>query len=57
MVTAADYQGIDTTWCPGCGNFAILNALKQALAEMDLAPASGSALTQASDRRPSCRCT
>jgi 2-oxoglutarate ferredoxin oxidoreductase subunit beta len=38
MVTAADYQGIETTWCPGCGNFAVLNALKQALAEMDLGP-------------------
>jgi 2-oxoglutarate/2-oxoacid ferredoxin oxidoreductase subunit beta len=38
MVTAADYQGIETTWCPGCGNFAILNALKQALAGLDLQP-------------------
>jgi 2-oxoglutarate/2-oxoacid ferredoxin oxidoreductase subunit beta len=38
MVTAADYQGSDTTWCPGCGNFAILNALKQALAGLDLQP-------------------
>ncbi len=38
MVTVADYQGIDTTWCPGCGNFAILNALKQVLAGLDLHP-------------------
>ncbi|MBW7996039.1 MAG: 2-oxoacid ferredoxin oxidoreductase [Candidatus Glassbacteria bacterium] len=38
MVTAADYQGMDTTWCPGCGNFAILNALKQVLAALDLHP-------------------
>ena len=38
MVTAADYQGIETTWCPGCGNFAILNALKQVLAGLGLAP-------------------
>ena len=26
------------TWCPGCGNFPILNALKQALADMELEP-------------------
>ncbi len=26
------------TWCPGCGNFPILNAVKGALAEMDLRP-------------------
>lgn len=26
------------TWCPGCGNFAILNAVKQTLAEMELNP-------------------
>ncbi len=25
-------------WCPGCGNFAILKAVKTALAELDLAP-------------------
>lgn len=25
---------IDVAWCPGCGNFAILNALKAALAEL-----------------------
>ncbi|MBC7238141.1 MAG: 2-oxoacid:ferredoxin oxidoreductase subunit beta, partial [Chloroflexi bacterium] len=26
------------TWCPGCGNFAILNALKRALTELGLEP-------------------
>ena len=25
-------------WCPGCGNFPILNAVKQALADMELKP-------------------
>jgi 2-oxoglutarate ferredoxin oxidoreductase subunit beta len=25
-------------WCPGCGNFSVLNALKQALADMHLRP-------------------
>jgi 2-oxoglutarate ferredoxin oxidoreductase subunit beta len=28
----------DIAWCPGCGNFGILKAVKQALAELDLAP-------------------
>jgi len=26
----------DIAWCPGCGNFAILNALKQALSELKI---------------------
>ena len=25
-------------WCPGCGNFVILNALKRALSELDIGP-------------------
>jgi 2-oxoglutarate ferredoxin oxidoreductase subunit beta len=33
-----DMGEIDIAWCPGCGNFAILNALKQALAELDIKP-------------------
>jgi 2-oxoglutarate ferredoxin oxidoreductase subunit beta len=28
----------DIAWCPGCGNFGILNILKQALAELAIAP-------------------
>ena len=39
MVTIADYMSDDpVAWCPGCGNFGILTALKQALSEMDLKP-------------------
>ncbi len=38
MVTLADYGEYETAWCPGCGNFAILNAVKQALVKADLAP-------------------
>jgi 2-oxoglutarate/2-oxoacid ferredoxin oxidoreductase subunit beta len=39
MVEAKDYNGaMDPTWCPGCGNFGILAALKRALAEADLEP-------------------
>lgn len=28
----------ETAWCPGCGNFAILNSLKTALEELDIEP-------------------
>ena len=38
MVTVMDYKGIDTTWCPGCGDFAILNGLKQALVGLEIQP-------------------
>lgn len=31
-------QGTDMAWCPGCGNFPILNIVKMALAELDIAP-------------------
>ncbi len=32
------YGQYETAWCPGCGNIAILKAMKEALAELDLAP-------------------
>jgi len=32
------YQGIEPAWCPGCGNFAMLKAFKQALAELEIRP-------------------
>lgn len=38
MATVADYAGITPTWCPGCGNFGILNAVKKALVELDIEP-------------------
>ena len=28
------YQGIESAWCPGCGNFGLLKSFKQALAEL-----------------------
>ena len=37
-VTLADYGDFETSWCPGCGNFAILRAVKQALVAAGLAP-------------------
>ncbi len=33
-----DLPNNDIAWCPGCGNFAILKILKQALAELSIAP-------------------
>ena len=38
MVQITDYAGGQPAWCPGCGNFGILNALKKALVELDLEP-------------------
>jgi 2-oxoglutarate ferredoxin oxidoreductase subunit beta len=38
MVTLKDYAGGPTAWCPGCGNFQILDAVKRALVALDLAP-------------------
>ena len=33
-----DLGKIDIAWCPGCGNFGVLNVLKQALAELEIKP-------------------
>jgi 2-oxoglutarate ferredoxin oxidoreductase subunit beta len=38
MVTVNDYRGIESAWCPGCGNFGILSAVKNALVELELEP-------------------
>ena len=38
MVTVNDYKGIESTWCPGCGDFGILSAVKSALVELGLEP-------------------
>lgn len=34
----AVFETYETAWCPGCGNFGILNALKDALTELRLKP-------------------
>lgn len=38
MQTASvfDKQNVDIAWCPGCGNFSILLALKKALVELEI---------------------
>jgi 2-oxoglutarate ferredoxin oxidoreductase subunit beta len=36
--TAYDMGRIDIAWCPGCGDFAILKTLKEALPELDIPP-------------------
>ncbi len=39
MVSATDFQGkIRPDWCPACGNFAQLTAIKNALAELNIEP-------------------
>jgi len=39
MLDVETYDSKDEiAWCPGCGNFGILNALKQTLAEMEVKP-------------------
>lgn len=39
MIGIKDYESNDEiTWCPGCGNFGIMNAIKQALSELDIKP-------------------
>ena len=38
-VTVKDFKGkVDPDWCPGCGDFGVLTALKQALVELNLNP-------------------
>jgi len=38
MVTINDYGTYETAWCPGCGNFSILKAVKQSLTASQLEP-------------------
>lgn len=38
MATIEDYTGLTPAWCPGCGNFGILSAVRRALVELQLEP-------------------
>jgi len=37
-VALSDYAGLKPAWCPGCGDFGILNAVKKALVELNIKP-------------------
>ncbi|NQY80898.1 MAG: 2-oxoacid:ferredoxin oxidoreductase subunit beta [Candidatus Caenarcaniphilales bacterium] len=38
-ITVKDFKGhINPDWCPGCGDFGVLNVLQRSLAEMNIAP-------------------
>ncbi|MHB8963463.1 MAG: 2-oxoacid:ferredoxin oxidoreductase subunit beta [Saccharofermentanales bacterium] len=38
MENPSEYTKYETAWCPGCGNFSILDALKETLEELSLKP-------------------
>ncbi|TAL25610.1 MAG: 2-oxoacid:ferredoxin oxidoreductase subunit beta [Nitrospirae bacterium] len=38
MPTLEDYKGQTPAWCPGCGDFGILNSFKNALVELGIEP-------------------
>jgi 2-oxoglutarate/2-oxoacid ferredoxin oxidoreductase subunit beta len=38
-LTAKDFKGkVDPDWCPGCGDYGVLNSLQKAVAELELKP-------------------
>lgn len=37
-VTLADHRGVKPTWCPGCGDFAVVASLQQAFVKLGIAP-------------------
>ena len=38
MPTLEDYKGQTPAWCPGCGNFSILRAFREAMVELRIEP-------------------
>ncbi|MFW6325083.1 MAG: 2-oxoacid:ferredoxin oxidoreductase subunit beta, partial [Desulfovibrionales bacterium] len=38
MVSVEDFGRFETAWCPGCGNFSILKAVKESLAGLEIPP-------------------
>ena len=39
QLTARDFRGqVNPDWCPGCGDFGVLNSLQRACAELGLQP-------------------
>jgi len=42
--TIQDFSGYNPTWCPGCGDWGIGVAIKQALIQLNLNPSSVAAV-------------
>lgn len=38
MLKKEDYESIDPAWCPGCGNFGILEGVKRTMAALEIKP-------------------
>jgi len=38
MLSLKDYEGQTPAWCPGCGNFSLLKAFKEAMVELEVTP-------------------
>jgi 2-oxoglutarate ferredoxin oxidoreductase subunit beta len=38
MVSLDDLKGATPAWCPGCGNFSILKAFREAMVELEIEP-------------------
>ncbi|MCX7858293.1 MAG: 2-oxoacid:ferredoxin oxidoreductase subunit beta [Deltaproteobacteria bacterium] len=38
MLSLNDFIGRQPAWCPGCGNFSILNAFREVMVELQIAP-------------------
>jgi len=38
MITLNDFKGQKPAWCPGCGNFGILKAFKDAMVQLNIEP-------------------
>ncbi|MCX7965066.1 MAG: thiamine pyrophosphate-dependent enzyme, partial [Syntrophorhabdaceae bacterium] len=38
MTLLDEYKGRTPAWCPGCGNYSILRALKETFVELDIKP-------------------
>ena len=38
MIKKEDYKSIEPAWCPGCGNFGILEGIKRALVTLEMKP-------------------
>jgi 2-oxoglutarate/2-oxoacid ferredoxin oxidoreductase subunit beta len=47
----------EVRWCPGCGDYGILQAVQQLMPELGVAPPRTPSSCRASDARAACRTT